>query len=109
MTKEEFVKIVLTGRPVILVEYRSANPDTIRRKVVKAGESAEMPLIKHKVLVGDDSWEVAEFLDDGKSLKDYKVQFVSRDIVAFELESMEKSKWGNRMSGTFLGKMEGVK
>lgn len=105
MTKQEFIDNVLAGRPLILVEYRATETDTINRKVVKAGESATMPMVKHSVLVGNTSFEVAEFLPDGANLKDVKAPYKLRDMVVIEVETMEATKWGNRMTGTFHGKL----
>lgn len=106
MKKEQFSKEALAGRPLIIVEYRSTETEELRRKVVKVGEASTMPIVKHKVLVGNDSFEVAEFLADGAKLQDVKAPFVMRDLVVFEVETMEKTKWGNRMSGKFHGKLE---
>lgn len=108
MKKDTFITQVLAGKPLILVEYRATETDEINRKVVKAGESAVMPVVKHKVLVGNDSWEVTEFLPDGADLKQVKAPFglVMRDLVILEVEAMERTKFGNRISGTFLGKLE---
>jgi len=106
MKESEFVANVLAGKPLLLVEYRSFVADEIVRKVPKAGQSATMPIIKHKVLLGDDSWELGEFLDDGQEVKSYKSQFRARDLVAVQVETMEKTKWGSRMNGVMLGKLE---
>lgn len=106
MKKDKFIEAVLAGRPLVLVEYRATETDNINRKVVKAGESATMPIVKHKVLVGNDSYEVPEFLPDGSDLSKVKAPFASRDMVVLELETMEKTKWGNRIAGTFHGKLE---
>lgn len=106
MKKEEYTRRSLSGDPLILVEYRSTEIDEIRRKVVKAGESSVMPMIKHKVLVKNDSYEVAEFVNDGVDLKAYKAPFVMRDMVVFEIDGMEATKWGTRLKGSFHGKLE---
>lgn len=109
MTKEDMFKLVLSGRPVLLVEYRATETDSVNRKVVKAGESATMPVVKHKVLVGNDSWEVTEFLPDGADLNAAKKPphgAVMRDLLVVEVRSMEKTKWGSRIDGDFLGKLD---
>lgn len=108
MKASEITALVMKGRPVLLVEYRATETDTINRKVVKAGESAVMPVVKHKVLVGNDSWEVTEFMPDGTDLKTVKRPFdaAMRDMLVIEVEAMERTKFGNRITGTFLGKLE---
>jgi len=106
MKKQAFIDAALAGKPVILVEYRATETDTINRKVVKAGESATMPVVKHTVLVGNQSFEVAEFLPDGADLSKVKAPYIMRDMVVIEIESMEQTKWGARMGGKFLGKLE---
>lgn len=106
MKQDTFIKSVLAGKPLLLVEYRATETDTINRKVVKAGESATMPVVKHKVLVGNDSYEVAEFLPDGADLSKVKAPFTARDMVVLEIETMERTKYGNRIQGTFHGKLE---
>jgi len=106
MKEAQFIKDALAGRPLIVVEYRATETDTIRRKVVKAGEASTMPIIKHKVLSGNDSFEVAEFLPDGSNLSEVKPPFAFRDLVVFEVDSREVTKYGSRMTGTFHGKLE---
>jgi len=106
MKKDKLIEQVLAGRPLLVVEYRATETDTINRKVVKAGESATMPVVKHKVLVGNDSYEVAEFLPDGSDLSKVKAPFTARDLVVLEVETMERTKYGNRIQGTFHGKLE---
>jgi len=106
MKKEAFLTNVLAGKPMILVEYRDMEADTINRKVVKAGESATMPMCKHKVLVGNDSYEVAQFLPDGTDPTKVPKPYQTRDMVVLEVETMERTKYGNRIQGTFHGKLE---
>lgn len=106
MKKDTFIKETLAGKPLIVVEYRATETDEIRRSAPKAGESATMPMVKHKVIVGNDSFEVAEFLPDGAKLTDVKAPFKARDMVVFEVHTMEKTKWGSRMSGQFHGVLE---
>jgi len=106
MKKDDMIKAVLAGRPLILVEYRACETDSINRKVVKAGQSSVMPVAKHKVLVENDSWEVTEFLDDGVDLSKVKAPYAMRDMVVLEIKAMERTKYGNRVEGEFHGKLE---
>lgn len=106
MKKAEFSKLALSGKPLLVVEYREMQLDEVRRKVAKVGEAATMPIIKHKVLVGNDSWEIGEFLKDGVDAKTIKAPFQMRDLVVVEVKSMEVTKWGSRMDATFHGKLE---
>jgi len=105
MKEAEFIKQTLAGRPLVVVEYRSTETDTIRRKVVKAGESSTMPMVKHTVLVGHQSWEISEFLPDGARLEDVKAPYEFRDMIVVEIETMEATKWGKRLTATFHGKL----
>lgn len=106
MKESEFIKKALSGTPLIVVEYRATETDEVRRKVVKVGESSVMPMVKHKVLVGNDSFEIGEFLPDGAKLSEVKAPYAPRDLVVFEVTTMEVTKYGARMSGTFHGKLE---
>lgn len=106
MKKDTLIAQVLAGKPLIVVEYRDTQADTINRRVVKAGESATMGIIKHKVLVGNDSYEVTEFPKDGTDLTKIQKPFNVRDLVVLEIETMERTKYGNRINGTFHGKLE---
>jgi len=106
MKKDMFIKEALAGKPLIIVEYRATETGEIRRSVPKAGEAATMPIIKHKVIVGNDSFEVAEFPPDGTKLSEVKAPYKARDLVVFEVASMEKTKYGSRMTGTFHGVLE---
>lgn len=106
MKKDDLMKLVLAGKPVLLCEYRSTEKDMVNRKVVKAGESATMPLLKHKVLVGDDSWELGEFPASKEDFDKYKSPYQVRDMVIVQVETMERTKYGTRMQGEILGKLE---
>lgn len=107
MKKQLFIDNVLAGKPLLLVEYRATEIDEINRKVVKAGESATMPIVKHKVLVGNDSYEVAEFLPNGADIKAIKAPFTKGQMVILEIKTMEVTKWGSRINGEFHGTLEG--
>jgi len=106
MKQSEFIKQVLAGKPLCLVEYRKTEGDEIRRKVVKAGESAVMPMAKHTVISDDKSFEVAEFLPDGAKIADIKAPYERGAVVAFYVDSKEETKFGARLTGMFLGKLE---
>jgi len=106
MKSAELLKLVLAGRLIAVVEFRKTETDTVRRKAPKAGEQATMPMVKHTVLVNDESFEVTEFLPDGADLKAVKAPFERGQRVALEIEGMERSKYGNRIQGTFQGLME---
>jgi len=106
MKKQVFIDAVLAGRPLVLVEYRATETDEINRKAPKQGESATMPIVKHTILVGNKSYEVAEFLPDKFDVKTYKATYQMRDLVVLEIDGMEKTKWGDRINGEFHGKIE---
>lgn len=106
MKSSEVSKQVLAGRPLMVVEYRATEVDMVNRKVVKAGEAATMPILKHKVLVGNDSWELAQFVKDGVDPSKVAPPGVMRDLIVVEVAAMERTKYGNRMSGEILGKLE---
>lgn len=106
MKQAEFIKQVLAGKPLVLGEYRNTEKDEINRNVVKAGESATMPIIKHKFIVGDDSFEFPEFPKNAAEFAKYEPPFKTRDMVVIEVHTMEKTKWGARISGALHGKLE---
>lgn len=106
MKKQEFINQVTAGKPLLVVEYRSTVAEDIRRSNPKAGEAAVMPVAKHRVLVGDKSYDVTEFLPDGAKVSEVKAPFNPRDLVVIEVTSMEDTKWGSRITGKFHGKLE---
>lgn len=106
MKKDKLIELVLSGKPLLVVEYRETKAENINRKVVKAGESSVMPVVKVKVLVGNDSYEITEFLPDGTDITKIGEKFKTRDLIVIEVETMEKTKWGNRISGEIHGKLE---
>lgn len=106
MKKDKFIESVLSGKPFLHVEYRSFEVDTINRKVVKVGESATMPIKKHKVLVGDDSYEVAEFVAPGEDVSKAVAPYKKGEMVILEIRTMEMTKYGTRINGDFHGKIE---
>jgi len=106
MKKDELIKLVLEGKPLLVCEYRNTEKDSINRKVVKAGESATMPILKHKVLVGDDSWELGEFPATREAFDKYASPYKVREMVVVQIETMERTKYGARMQGEILGKLE---
>jgi len=106
MKKQEFIDKVIAGKPLLHVEYRSCEIDDINRKVVKVGESTTQPIIKHKVLVGDDSYEVGEFPEAGFDRKTYVAPYKKGDMVVLQIRTMEMTKYGTRINGEFHGKIE---
>jgi len=106
MKHSEVIKSVLAGMPLVIVEFRKTETDTLRRKAPKQGEAALMPQAKHTVLIGDVSFEVVEWLPDGADLSKVTAPHPRGARVVMELESMEQTKYGNRASGKFHGLLE---
>jgi len=106
MKQAEYIKRSLAGERLIIVEYRKAEGDEVRRNVVKAGEKATMAMAKHTVLSNDESYEVSQFLDDGADVKQVKAAYDRGTKVVFALEATETTKWGARMRGEFHGPIE---
>lgn len=109
MNKDKLLVAILSGKPIILVEYRKCEFDIIRRNAPKTGQSPTMPQLKHTVLVGDVSYEVTEWLesDKGYTVGEVKPMFARGTRCAVELESMEKTKYGNRIEGRIIA-VEGL-
>lgn len=106
MKTSVFLSQVRNCVPLILVEYRKMETDELRRSVPKRGESATMPIIKHSVLVDEKSFELAQFVDDDKKVEDYKQVYNKGDKVIIKVEYMEKTKYGDRIQGEIIGKLE---
>jgi len=106
MKQTEYIQRSLAGERLIIVEFRKTEAEEIRRTAPKAGEKSTMPMAKHTVLSNDESFEVSEFLPDGADVKAVKAPFTKGDKVVLALESMEQTKWGARMRGSFAGKLE---
>jgi len=106
MKAQEALRRILLGESIVVVEYRKVEADEIRRSVVKTGQASVMPIAKHTVLMGDKSYEVAEFLPDGTNVSVIKAPFERGQKVFFILEGMEATKWGDRLTGSFLGTVE---
>lgn len=99
VTKTQFIERTLAGEPLLLVEYRSAKPDTLRRKAPKTGQAPTMPVCKHMVLVKDTSFEVMQFLPDDADLAKVGPLAPKGSFVVVELKGMEASEYGNRIEG----------
>jgi len=106
MKQSVMMSKIVAGNPLFVVEFRKTETDSVRRKVQKAGEAATMPLVKHTVLLGDVSFELTEFLPDGADLAQVKAPFERGAKVIVHIETIEKTKWGNRINGSFQGLLE---
>jgi len=106
MKTSELIRLVLKGRPVLVAKYLGMEKDSIRRRVPKEGESATMPVCKHKLLVGYESFELAVFLDKGQNLEDQKELYEEGTPIVVQVDALEKTKYGNRMQGTIAGPLE---
>lgn len=106
MKKEELIKRVLAGEPLIIVEYRKVETDEIRRKTVKQGESSTMPMAKHTVLVDSVSYEHVDFLPDGVKPETVKPHYPPRTLVVYKVEGMHRDEYRSSIKGSFEGKLE---
>jgi len=99
MTKSELLKDVIAGKPLLVVEYRTVKTDVVRRNAPKTGQSATMPQAKHKILIGDNSYEVTDWLPDGTDLKAVVPLWERGTRCVLEVETIEHSEYGNRVNG----------
>jgi len=106
MKESAILARIVNGEPIIFAEFRNSKGDIIRRKAPKPGEQATMPQAIHTVLVGDESFQVIEWLDDGADVTKVVDKYAKRARVAVKIESMERSKYGNRIAGEFVGEVE---
>jgi len=90
MKQAEILKAVLSGVPVVVVEYRAFKLEEISYADKKqGGMRVTKPIVKHAIELGDTQASIAEWLPDGVKLSDIKPTFKKGDKCVLRIEGVE--------------------
>lgn len=102
MKQADMIKRILSGEPIVVVEYRAFKPDTIRYRDKKSGAAVERHVIKHSVEMGDMQVQVTEWLPDGVDLGTVKPTFSKGQRLALKLNGMEPNQGFYQATGDLI-------
>jgi len=99
MNKEQFLKVALSGKPVVIVEYRSFKEDAISYRDKKSGQAVHRLIVKHAVEMGADQVQVTEWLPEGAKPGEAKSAFKKGQQCVLEITGMERQQGFYTCSG----------
>ena len=102
MKKAEVLPKVLNGEPLMIVEYRSSNAETIPWRDKETGRAINLNLLSHNVEAGTRTIRVSERVPEGTDLTKYEAPFKRGQLCVLHLEEFGREKG----SFTARGKME---
>jgi len=105
VNKTEFVKLALSGKPVVLVEYRSFKEETLRYRVKAgptAGQAVTRLILKHSVEMGETQVSVSEWLPDDAKPGVAQPPFKKSQMAVLELKGMTQEQGFYKAEGTLF-------
>lgn len=104
MNKAQFVEAALSGKPIIIVEYRAFKHEVIkfRDKSSVTGQMIEKDTVAHSCEAGDMQMRVSEWLPDGADVTKLKAPFAKGQKCAFLIKGMQQDKGFFRAQGELL-------
>jgi len=99
MKKSEIVNAVFSRKPFIVGVYVGHQTEVKRNENPKKNQSAETYISKHSILWGSKTFELSEFKNSDAELQQTKPLCPEFTPVAVLVDSVEETKWGNRMKG----------
>jgi len=99
MKRDQIVTQLFNSKAIICAVYLGLTKETKRNEAPKKNQSAETYLAKHSVLWGANTYELTQFRNSQAELDKDKELAPKYTPVAVEVDSIEMTKWGNRMKG----------
>jgi len=104
MKSSDVVREVLAGRLLVVAEYRSFKPDSVRMRDKASGQTVIKPKVLHSLEFGDVQVTISEWLPDGVSILDAKPPFNKGQKVVVRMKTLEPVNFG--ASYTMTGALE---
>jgi len=101
MTKKSAVESWQQGAPLMVVEYRSGQAESMSFRDKETGRQREFSKCSHHVEAGSLSIQVSEFLPDGQSVAGWTAPFKKGTIVLFKVKSLTSEKGAWKATGVF--------
>lgn len=102
MKHSQAVQLMLTGTPVVLVEYRNLKKDKQRYRDKKTGSMVERDVSKHlcEFQGGAGSLEVMQWLEDGQTPESIPAIAKKGEMVFFIIKELTQEGYGAAYTGT---------
>jgi len=100
MTKTELTQAVLNGEPVLVVEYRASNAETIKWRDKVSKQALSAPTLRHTVEFSKGSMAVSERVEDTFDTGAYKPPFKKGDKVVLRFTGWQQQKGAVTASGS---------
>lgn len=92
MDKKTATSEWLTGRMLLVAEYRSSAAEVIQYRDKQTGKAATLKTLTHQVELGNTSVQVRERVDDNFDTAGFKAPFKKGTMVIFRVESLTRDK-----------------
>lgn len=102
MKKSEFLKNVLEGKPMILVEYRASRAEHIKWRDKETKMMVEGTTLSHTVENATDSIRISDRLAEGVKPEDYKSPYSKGDKVILQIRGLQVQKGVTTAVGDLL-------
>lgn len=99
MTKAEALKMIESGEPMFLVEYRSSKCEKVEWRNKDTGRPDSFVKVTHNVEMGNLSFPVSERAPDGTSPETYKPPFNKGQRCALHVSSFGQWQGKNITAG----------
>jgi len=100
MKTSEVMKLVTSGTPMVVAEYRGFKAESMTYADKKnGGARVTQPIVKHNIEMGDQQAAITEFLPDGVALADVKPLHKKGDKVVVHILGVANVKGFASMRG----------
>lgn len=99
MKDQDILKAIKKGVPLMVVEYRGFDADTMQWTNKATGRAMSAPIARHRVETESEGFVVTDFLPEGTKVEDAKSPYVKGQKLVLEIETMTKEKGTTRAKG----------
>jgi len=103
MNQKEVLEQITAGKPVVIGEFRRAIAKIVKRREIKAGQSATMGMITMQIEIDNTQAEVATFVDDDKLTTFHPEQYIppfkKGDAIVILLKSLNSVNFKLQVNG----------
>lgn len=99
MQKTQFIELALTGKPLVLVEYRSFKEEEIRFRDKKTGNAVQRLILKHAVEMAGAQVQISEWLPEETKAGTATPPFRKGAMAVLEIQGMRQEQGFYRAEG----------
>jgi len=104
MKLSKVLEEIKAGRLLVIAEYRSFKPDSVRIRDKQSGQTVNKPKVLHSLEFGDVQATISEWLPDGVDITAVAPPFKKGERVVVRMKTLEPVNFG--ASYTMTGALE---